>query len=75
MSTISRYERSLYSRNKIISRKSLAALESRRMHLLGLQFAYVMVVRVGWLDDVVGSVIPGIDLNDLGGRCAVFSIG
>jgi hypothetical protein len=42
-------------------------LLNRRMHLLGLQFAYVMVVRVfGWLDDVVGSVIPGIDLNDLG---------
>lgn len=35
-------------------------LLNRRTHLLGLQFAYVMVVRVfGWLDDVVGSVIPG----------------
>jgi hypothetical protein len=34
-------------------------LLNRRTHLLGLQFAYVMVVRVfGWLDDVVGSVIP-----------------
>src|ERR1700730_14445425 len=41
-------------------------LLNRRAHLLGLQFAYVEIVRIfGWLHDVVGGAIPGLDLNHL----------